>query len=221
MIHNHGNTAHLEAISLRHHALPKPIRHMVRAQERRDHNEDVDRHKRKRDREPARQRHALEIEVRLLAPGEHAARVTRLRDRGLDERGEVPAARELVLHARTAGDAERAGPLCVELTAEVECLPAVTGVPRCDEEGEDEPEGEGVDGEERAVVEDYAGPAEERGEDAGGGGDGGDYELGAVADADYVGVVPNVEPGEQAEDERDERVACQLWNGQMVVILEE
>ena len=74
------------------------------------------------------------------------------------------------------------------------------------QEGEDNPEEEGVDGEKRAVVEKDARPTEKRGKDAQEGGDAGEGEFSAVAGADDVGMGPDVEPGDEAEYEGQDGV---------------
>jgi hypothetical protein len=85
-------------------------------------------------------------------------------------------------------------PLGVDFAFEVEC-PAFEGdVARDDEEGEADPEHEGVDSEEGAVIEEEAGPADQGCDDTNRGRDGGGNELRAVADADDVGMFPDIEP---------------------------
>lgn len=153
---------------------------------------------------------ALEFQIRDCTAREDGPRITSGADGGLDERGKVPAARELVLYAETAGRAEVMGPLSAEFAEEVESA-AVVGCVGCSgEEGKDDPEEEGVDGEKGAVVEEDACPAEKRGEDTQDGGDAGEDEFRAVAGADDVCVGPDVEPGDEAEYEGEDGVGRQL-----------
>ena len=149
---------------------------------------------------------ALELEVGGFAPGEDAACEARLADRRLDERVEVATAAELVLDAQTAGDAEGAGPLGVDLALEVERAHFVREIPGDEDEDEGDPGEESVDGEEGAVVHEEADPADEGGEDARGGCERGEGQLGVVARADDVRVCPDVEPCEEAEYEGGEGV---------------
>ena len=169
---------------------------MVRAQQRGDHDGDLRGDDAEDDGVPVLEDVALELEVRALAAGQHAARIARLADRRLDERVEVAAALKLVLNAQTAAQAEVAGPLGVDLALEVERALLVSDVAGRDEQREADPEEERVPGEESAVVEDDAGPADEGGEDAKRGSGGADDELGSVTDTDDVCMVPDVEPNE-------------------------
>lgn len=114
------------------------------------------------------------------------------------------------MYACATCGAEVATPLCVDFSLEVECAHLVGEIAWYANQGEGDPEEEGVDGEEAAVVEEDACPTDEGGEEADGGGEGGGDEFGAVADADDVCVCPDVEPGEEAEDEGDEGVGGDL-----------
>lgn len=201
VVHDDGHAVHIKAVRLGHHALPKAVRDVVRAQQRRDHDRELRGHDHEHGRVPPLQYQPLELYVRPFAPRQQRARVARLRDGGLDERVEVPAAVELVLHAQAAVEPEVARPLRVHFSLEVERALLVGDVPRGDEQREADPEEEGVDGEEGAVVEQDAGPADERGEHGERGGDRRDDELGAVPDADDVGVRPDVEVDEEGRDE--------------------
>jgi hypothetical protein len=210
VVHDDSHGVHGEAVGLGHHALSEPVRDVVRAEEAGDDDEEVEGHERKGGDVPAAEDEALELEEAVLAAVEDGAGVARLGDGGLDEGGVVAAAAEGALDAGATVAAEVAGPHLVELALEGEGALLVGDVAGGDEEGEDDPEEEGEDGEEHAVVEEDAGPADEGGEDAEGGGDGGEDELGPVRDPEDVGMGPDVEPGEEAEDEGDERVAGQL-----------
>jgi len=110
------------------------------------------------------------------------------------------------LYACTAILAELLTPLCVDFTFEVECAAFIGEVARSDEECEGDPAEEGVDGKEGTVVEEDTSPPNKGGDEPDGGGDSGDDEFWAVADADNVCMRPDVEPGEEAEDERDDGV---------------
>ena len=138
---------------------------MVRTKQASEDDRDVHGDERKRDRVPLLQHDTLVPYVRELAPGERAPRITRLADRRLYKRREVPAAPELVLDAKSPVGAEVPGPLGVDLAFEVECAALVGEVAGNNEEDEGDPEEEGVDGEEGAVVEEDASPSDEGGED--------------------------------------------------------
>ena len=69
-----------------------------------------------------------------------APRITHLANGYFNERGEAPAASELVLYAEAALCAEVAGPLLVDLSFEVECVALVGEVPGHDEEDESDPQ---------------------------------------------------------------------------------
>ena len=90
--------------------------------------------------------------------------------------------------------------MSVDLAFEVERVPFVGEVSRDEEEDEGDPKEEGVYGQKGAVVHHDPGPAESGGEYPHAGGEGGDNEFGAVADADDVRVRPDVEPDEEADD---------------------
>lgn len=150
------------------------------------------------------------MHIRELAPGKNASSIARLTDRRLDERGEVPAAPELILDTEATLCAEVSGPLGVDFSFEVERAAFVGEVAWHDEEDESDPEKECVDGEEGAVVEENAGPPDEGGDDADRGGEGGDDEFGSVACTHDIGVLPDVEPRQEGKDERCESVRRQL-----------
>lgn len=210
VIHNYSHAVHAQTVCLGHHALAEAVRNVVRAQQPDDHHRQVERHKRKRHDVPPLQHHALELDVRPLAPRQDAARVARRRHRRLDERAEVPAAPQLRLDAHPPLRPEIPAPLRVDLALEVEGVLLVGDVPGHDEEGEADPEQEGVDREEHAVVEEDPRPSDQGGGDAQRGGDGGGNQLGDIPDANDVGVDPDVEPSEQAEDQSDERISREL-----------
>lgn len=183
---------------------------MVRAQQADGHDRDLRGHERKYGRVPPPQGRALEPEVRRLAPRQHAARVARLAHGRLDERREVPAAVQHVLHAQAAREPERLAPLLVELALEVERAPLVRDVARRDEQREARPGEHAVEREERAVVEQDAGPPDERGEHAERGRERGDDELGLVPDAHDVRLAPDVEPQREADDQPRDGIHCEL-----------
>jgi hypothetical protein len=183
---------------------------VVRAEEPGDDDADVHGHEPERDDVPALERLALELEERVLAAGERAARVARLAHARFGERRVVAAAAQSVLNAQAAVGAEIAGPHLVQLALERERAELVCDVAGRDEEAKDDPEKESVDGEEGAVVEEDTGPADERSKDAERGGERGYDQLGPIRNPDDVRVVPDVEPGEEGEDEREERVRRQL-----------
>ena len=183
---------------------------MVRAQERGDHEEDLCGNDAEDDGVPTFEYRALEVEVRGLAARQDAARKARLADGCLDERAEKATAVELILNAPTARNAERARPLGVDLTLEVEGTLLIGDVAGRNEDGEADPEKESVPGEEGTIVEDDAGPADERGEHSKRGSGRGDDKLGRVADTNDVGVVPEVKPDKEAGDQPCERVRSEL-----------
>lgn len=98
----------------------------------------------------------------------------------------------------------------VDFAFEIEGALFVGKIARCEERGEGDPEEEVVDGEEGAVVEEDACPADERGEDSHRCSESGDGELSAVADADDICVLEDVEPGEKTEDERRDGIEHDL-----------
>lgn len=210
VVHDDSHAVHVEAVGLGHHALSEAVGDVVGAEEGGEHDADLGRDDGEHDGVPPLEDGLLPLDVRALASGQDAAGVARLAAGRFYEGVEVPAALQLVLDAQTAVDADDLTPLGVDLAFQVERAFLVRDVAGRDEEGEDDPEEEGVDGEERAVVEEDAGPADEGREDAERGGDGGDDQLGAVADADDVGVGPDVEPDEEAGDEACERVRGEL-----------
>ena len=112
----------------------------------------MQRDERERHRIPLPQDHALVVHIEALAPRQDTPRITRLADSRLYERGEVPAAPELVLDAEAAVCTESARPLRVDFSFEIERAALVGEVAWHDEEDEGDPEKECVNGEEGAVI---------------------------------------------------------------------
>lgn len=165
------------------------------------------------DSEPPLEDDTLIPHVKTLATWENRSRVTGLGDRGQHERTEVSTALELILDRQTATSAQVLRPLLVELSFQIESAFLVVDVTRGNEEGETDPQQEGVPGEETAVVEENASPADEGGYDAQRGGNSGNDKFLRISDSDYVGSIPNMEPREQAENEGNQGVDRQLQNG--------
>lgn len=117
---------------------------------------------------------------------------------------------QLVLDAHAPVEPELAGPLLVDLALEIKRASFIGDVPRRDEEGEADPGEQAVDREEGTIIEEDARPSDERGEDAQGGGERGNDELGLVADTDDVGFLPDVEPEEKAGDKAGDGVGREL-----------
>lgn len=176
---------------------------MVRTKQSRQNSNKLQWYKPKRNCIPPLQRRTLKLHIRILTPRKHTPRITKLTRRRLYKRVKIPTTPQLVLNPQSPLGAEHATPLRVDLALEVERARLVGDVPRRDDEPEGDPEEERVACEEAAVVEQDSGPPQKGGEYADGSGDRREDELGAVPDADNVGVCPDVEPGEEAEDERD------------------
>jgi hypothetical protein len=137
-----------------------------------------------------------------------------LADGGLNEWGKITATLELILDAHATFGTEFLRPLVVDLALEVESAPLVGHVSRDDKESECDPGEEGVPSEEAAIIEEDAGPTNDGGEKPNGSSEGGDDEFWTVASADDVGVLPDVEPGEETDEESDERIEGHLgWVG--------
>jgi hypothetical protein len=111
------------------------------------------RYDRERDLVPLAKHDLFEIEISMLAPGEDAPCITSLANGRLDKGAKVSAALQTVLYAQATLITELAGPLGIDLSLEVKRAPAISDVTWNDEQREADPEKEGVDGEERAVVE--------------------------------------------------------------------
>jgi len=177
---------------------------MVGTQKASYHNRDVDWDENENSRVPALEDEALELHIRELATGQNAPGIARLADCRLDERREIPAALELVLDTHAALCAELLRPLSVDLALEVECALFVSDVPWCNEESEGNPGEEGVPGEETAVVKEYSSPTDDGCKYTYRGSDGAEDELGAVAGADDIGMLPDVEPRQKTDHQRSE-----------------
>jgi len=194
IIHNHRHTLQTQPIRLGHHPLPKPIRHMVRTQQPREHHRQLDHHNRKDRRIPLPQDPPLILHIPKLTPRQYTPRITRLAQRSLNVRRKVPTAPQLILHDQPPVCTEPPRPLRVDLALQIKRPSFIRHISRDQHQRKDHPEEEGVRREEGAVVEQDAGPAEEGGEEAGGACEGGEDEFGAVAGADDGSVGGDVEP---------------------------
>lgn len=96
--------------------------------------------------------------------------------------------------------------MLVEFSFQVESALLVGDVTGSDEEGETDPQQEGVPREETTVVEENASPSDQGGYDADRGGNGGRNELLRVSTSDNIRSIPDKEPREQAEDKGNEGV---------------
>lgn len=155
---------------------------------------------------PTFEHQGLEGQVRAFATREDAPGITHLCDCRFHERREVPTARELGLYPCAPRLAEHLRPLSIDLALEIERVLLVGDIAWGNEQTEGYPHKEGVNGEEGAVVEEDAGPPDKGCEDAEARCNSGEDELRAVAYAYNVGVLPDIEPGEEAEDKCDDRV---------------
>ena len=183
---------------------------MVRTQERGEHDSDLGRYEDENGGIPSLEDETLVLHVRQLASGQDTPRITRLTNGGLDKRGKIAAAIKLILDAHAAFCAKFLGPLGVDLALEIEGAPFVGDIARSDQEGECDPGEEGVPCEEATVVEDDASPADDGSEDANRSCEGREDELLAVTGADDIGVLPDVEPGKETNDEGGERIKGHL-----------
>jgi len=206
IIHYHRHGVEIEAISLGHHTLPEAVGDVVGAQEAGKHDTDLEGDEDENCVVPSLEDEALKLQVWQLASGQDTPRVTRLGDGGFDEWGKVTAALELVLDAHATFGTESLGPLVTDLSLEVESAPLVGNVAGDDHESECDPGEEGIPCEEAAIIEENAGPAHDGGKDTDGGSEGGDNEFWPVAYADDVGMLPDIEPGKETDDEGSERV---------------
>jgi len=159
---------------------------------------------------PSLEDEALKLQVWQLASGQDTPGVTRLADGGFYEWGKITAALELVLDAHATFGPEFLGPLVTDLSLEVESAPLVGNVSGNDHESKCDPGEERVPCEEAAIIEEDAGPAHDGGKDTDGGSEGGDNEFWPVAYADDVGMLPDIEPGKETDDEGGERVEGHL-----------
>lgn len=183
---------------------------MVRAEQRRDHDNELQRDDREHYRIPTLKNDTLEIDIRQLASRKQTASIASLTNGRLNEGVEVTAAVKLVLDAKTTVETEVARPLGVDLALEVECALLVCDVPRGDEQGEANPEEERVYGKECTVVEENAGPADERREHGKRSGNRRDDELWLISNTDYIRMVPHVEVNEKSRNETREGVDGEL-----------
>jgi len=183
---------------------------MVGTQEPGQHDGDLDRYEYENGGIPSLEDKTLKLHVRQLASGQDTPCIARLGDGGLDERGKVAAAIKLILDAQATFCSEFLGPLGVDLALEVEAALFVGDIARSDHEGECDPSEEGVPCEEATVVKEDPSPANDRGEDADRGCEGGKDELLAVSGADDIGVLPDVEPGKETNDKGGERIKGHL-----------
>ena len=145
-----------------------------------------------------------------MHPGSITPRTTRLANGSLDERGKVAAAIKLILDTHAAFCAKFLGPLGIDLALEVEGALFVGDIAGSDKEGECDPGEEGVPCEKATVVEEDTSPADDGGEDADRSCEGGEDELLGVASADDIGMVPDVEPGKETNDEGGEQIKRHL-----------
>jgi hypothetical protein len=145
---------------------------VVSAKQSGNHTSELNGNKGEGDGVPALKNHLVETHIAAFTTGESAASVAGLRNGGFNERREIAAAMELILNAKTTEDTEITRPLGVDFTLKIEGDTAVAHVTRGDEETERNPEKKGVYGNEGAVVEENARPANEGGQKAKGGGKG-------------------------------------------------
>ena len=199
VFHNERHTIHAESVSFGHHAFAESVRHMVRTKQAGHHNEDVEWDERKGNGIPSLEDEALMDEVCAFASRQGATSITCLADGSLDKGAKIAAAAKFILYAKSSRVAQIPRPLRVDLAFEIERAPLVCHVAGNDKEAKAYPEKECVDCEEGAIVEEDAGPANEGGDDAKRGGEGGDDEFGPVTDPDDVCISPNVKPGQQAK----------------------
>jgi hypothetical protein len=136
-----------------------------------------------------------------------------LRNCGLDEGGEKATAIELILDTKPITDAKIATPLKVDFTIKIEITPLEGHVPWSDEEGEAYPKEERVNGEERAIVEEDPGPADDGRNDAKASSNSGYDEFVTVAYSDDVGMFPDVKPSTKQKDGACEGVSGELDDG--------
>lgn len=132
---------------------------MVRTEESRDHDEEVEWDQSEGDSKPPLQDDTLVPHVKTLATWKNSPRVAGLGDGGQYERTKISAALELILDRQTTRGPEVLRPLLVELAFQVESPFLVGDVTGGDEEGKTDPQQERVPGEETAVVEKDSCPA--------------------------------------------------------------
>lgn len=128
----------------------------------------------------------------------------------LDKWGEETATSELILDTEPFVEAKGATPLKVDLAVEVEIALLKSEVSRYDEKDETYPLGEGVDGEERAVIKEEAGPTNDRSNNPDGSRNCGDGEFIAVAYPDDVGTIPDIKPSAKQKYHASEGIEGEL-----------
>jgi hypothetical protein len=133
-----------------------------------------------------------------------------LRDGGLDEWGEETTTFELILDTKPFIDA-KSTPLRVDLAVKVEVAPLEGEVPRNYEKAKTYPEEEGIHRKERTIIEENAGPTDDRSDDTETGGDGGEGELCVVANPDDIGMLPDIKPRAEKKYGACEGVTRELW----------
>lgn len=109
---------------------------------------------------------SFEAQVSAFAAWQGTARITATAGARFDERAVVPATAETVLHPSAVDYGELARPLEVNFAFEIEVPLFVGDVAGRYEDGEGDPEDEGVDAEKGAVVEEDPAPADDRGYEA-------------------------------------------------------
>lgn len=190
---------------------------VIRAQESRDDASQMEGYETECHDIPLIQNPLLESHVWALATRHLAARIAFCADGSLDVWREVSAAFQEVLNRQPPSDTEVARPLGVDFAFEVEGSLFVRNVSGDDEEAERNPEADGVNGEEGAIVEENSGPTNERCEETGGSSNGRGcssggmswrcrrqendkeqgrltYEFPPVAYCNNVGFCPDIEP---------------------------
>jgi hypothetical protein len=133
-----------------------------------------------------------------------------LRDGGLDEWGEKTTTFKLILDTKPFINA-KSTPLRVDLAVKVEVAPLEGEVPRNYEKAKTYPEEEGVHRKERTIVEENAGPTDDRSDDTETGGDGGEDEFCVVANPDDIGMLPDIKPRAEKKYGACEGVTRELW----------
>ena len=183
---------------------------MVRTKESRDHDKEMEWDQSEGDSEPPLQDDPLVPHVKTLASRKNTPRVTGLGNRGQHERTKVTTALELILDCQTTTGPEVLRPLLVELPFQVESAFLVGDVTGSNEEGKTDPQHKRVPGEETAVVEKNACPADQGGYDAHRGSNRGNDELLRISNSDDIRSIPHEEPREQAKNEGHQGVDRQL-----------
>ena len=112
---------------------------MVRTEQSRDHDKQVEWDQTEGHGEPPLQDDSLIPHVKTLAAWKNGPRVAGLGDRGQHERAEVSAALELVLDRQAPRSAQILRPLLVEFSFQVESALLVGDITGGEEEGETDP----------------------------------------------------------------------------------